>query len=134
MFREALKNYNMGRSYHGWIEDMFEKAGFNPNKTECNWCGIFMAFLAKQCGYMPPFSPETARSWQEFGTQVKKPKIGDVVVLWREVPNSWKGHVGLFTSFGVDGKIYLLGGNQGHVRGVSITGYDKKRILQYRRI
>jgi uncharacterized protein (TIGR02594 family) len=76
-------------------------------------------------------NPEVAKSWLGVGRPVDQPHLGDVVVLWREHPKSWKGHVGLFIRQ-TPNWVYLLGGNQGN--RVSIQAYRRHRVLGYRDI
>ena len=66
-----------------------------------------------------------------WGEAVDDPQEGDVVVLWRESRDSWKGHVGFFSGYDDNGDIKVLGGNQGD--SVSIKSYSKNRLLGFRR-
>ena len=70
-----------------------------------------------------------ARSWLKVGQRVSKPKLGDVVIFWRDNPNSWKGHVAFFVRE-TKNWVYVLGGNQNNQ--VKISAYPKHRLLQYR--
>ena len=70
-----------------------------------------------------------ARSWLDIGMETNNPQPGDVVVLWRESKNSWKGHVGFYINR-VDDEIFILGGNQDNQ--VKISGYPSSRLLGYR--
>lgn len=110
----------------------FNELGFNGSrlKDETAWCSAYANWVAKKSNCA--FSGElTARSWLNVGKTIKTPQLGDIVVLWRESPDSWKGHVGFFIkqnkSF-----VYLLGGNQ--TNKVCIQGYPVSRILDYRKI
>jgi uncharacterized protein (TIGR02594 family) len=52
-----------------------------------------------------------ARSWLEWGVALDEPRPGCVVIVTRDDPKSWKGHVGFYLRS--DGEfVYLLGGNQ----------------------
>jgi hypothetical protein len=54
-----------------------------------------------------------ARSWMKIGKEISEPKIGHVVVFYRNNIKSWQGHVGLFGGFTLDNKqVLTLGGNQ----------------------
>jgi len=94
------------------------------------WCSLAMNYYAKKCGY--EYSGKLdARSWLKLPLPiiVLKPQLGDLVVFWRESPESWKGHVALFIA--QDGNIvYCLGGNQGNQ--LSIAGYPRDQVLGYR--
>jgi uncharacterized protein (TIGR02594 family) len=73
----------------------------------------------------------TARSWLRVGTSTHTPKVGDIVVLWRESPQNWKGHVGFFIKE-TKNYVYVLGGNQRNM--VCIKAYPKPRVLDYRQL
>lgn len=61
------------------------------------------------------------------------PEPGDVVIFWREDPQSWKGHVGFFFGYSQDGhRVYCLGGNQGNQ--VSVSAYPTNTVLGFRRL
>jgi len=72
-----------------------------------------------------------ARSWLEVGEEIDDPEMGDIVVLWRENKNGWKGHVGLYMDSDST-HIAVLGGNQSNQ--VNIKMYPKERLLGYRRL
>lgn len=74
-----------------------------------------------------------ARSWLLVGEEIVDPKLGDIVVFWRESLESWKGHVGIFIGFSEDKRrVFCLGGNQRNK--VCILPYDAERVLGYRRL
>lgn len=104
----------------------------NINTDEIAWCSTYVNWVAKKAGLQ--FSGKAnARSWLNVGTKVTSPEPGDVVVFWRESPESWKGHVGFFMGMSPDNKrIYCLGGNQGN--RVSVSAYSKKYVLSYQRL
>jgi hypothetical protein len=72
-----------------------------------------------------------ARSFMDWGQPVQQPQRGDVAVFSRGDPNGPYGHVGLFEGIGPDGKIQVLGGNQGD--SVSVAGFDPSSLLGFRR-
>jgi uncharacterized protein (TIGR02594 family) len=111
------------------ILEYFEEIGHSWVKTdETAWCSAFVNYVAKVAGY--EYSGKLdARSWLDIGTETNEPKIGDVVVLWRVDPDSWKGHVGFYIKDDED-YIWILGGNQSNQ--VKITKYPKYRLLGYR--
>lgn len=108
----------------------FNDIGFDGAKLkdETAWCSAFVNWVCKNAGF--EYSKKlNARSWQKLGTETTTPEIGDIVVLWRESPTSWKGHVGFFIAER-NGYIYILGGNQNN--RVKIAAYEKNRLLSYR--
>ena len=110
----------------------FKDIGFDINNDETPWCSAFMNWCAKQAGLEQTYKLN-ARSWLNVGTPINEDELqmGDVVVLWRESRNSWKGHVGLLMRK-TDKHLYLLGGNQNN--RVKISKYGKYRVLGYRRL
>ena len=131
---KAMECYGYSRLYHrDWLESIFKSGGHNF-PISSNWCSIFIDFIAKESGLQRPEKAAAARNWLKVGLAVQKPKIGDVVVFWRESPDSWKGHVGIFISRDSDNKMYLLGGNQGPNRSVVAQKYPFDRVLGYRRL
>ena len=101
-----------------------------PN-DEISWCGIAVGYWCKLAGYNPPKNHAGARNWLSWGRAVSDPKLGDIVVLWREDINSWKGHVGIYINHPDAKTINILGGNQGNK--VCIAPYSSDRVLGYRR-
>lgn len=99
---------------------------------EIPWCSIFVNWVAWKCGLQQSGKPN-ARSWLNVGQRVISPEPGDVVVFWREDPQSWQGHVGFFLGVSPDGtRVYCLGGNQGN--RVSVSAYRTETVLSYQRL
>ncbi|WP_431166327.1 TIGR02594 family protein [Tenacibaculum halocynthiae] len=110
----------------------FNELGYDGYKLkdETAWCSAFANWVCKKVGV--DYSGKlNARSWLGVGKPVEIPKQGDIVVLWRESPNSWKGHVGFYIRQ-TKNYVYVLGGNQNDQ--VNIQAYPKKRLLQFRRV
>ncbi len=107
-----------------WAEDVGLDRVYKDDSTA--WCGLWMAYVAKQAGWDDPYNPLWARNWLNFGTPQKQAALGDVLVFSRG--NS--GHVGL--DVGEDSTAYhVLGGNQSDQ--VSIKRVAKNRLLGIRR-
>ena len=102
---------------HNWVQS-----------EEVAWCGAFIAWVALKCGCEHSFEL-TGRSWLKKGMEIKDPKLGDIVIFWRENKNSWKGHVGLYAGQSKK-SIFCLGGNQSNQ--VNIKPYPKYRLLGFR--
>lgn len=114
---EVLKYF--AETGHNWVKD-----------DETAWCAAFVNWVLEKAG-KEGTGRLNARSFLHIGKQVSKPSPGDLVILWRESPLSWKGHVGIFCR--EQGHyIYILGGNQNN--SVSIKAYQKRQLLQYRRV
>ena len=67
-----------------------------------------------------------ARAWLNWGNPLTEPVHGSVVVLWRDRPDSPKGHVGLFLTQNTT-HVHLWGGNQ--LDEVREHTYPKTMIL-----
>lgn len=97
--------------------------------SEVSWCGAFVAHVMERFGYPVAHPALVARAWMGIYPPVPVTEAlrGDVVVLWRESRNSWKGHVAFLDRWDDGGKVRLLGGNQGNA--VNYQRYDRSRIL-----
>ena len=94
---------------------------------ETAWCSAFANWCAKKAGF--EYSGKlTARSWLNLGHKVDNYEEADLVVFWRNDPNSWTGHVGIPVNEDED-YIWTLGGNQSNM--VRISAYPKDRKLAY---
>lgn len=136
LFNEAIKYYGLKemigkKDDNPIILNMFDSIGHSwVENDETAWCSCFVNFVAQEVG-LEISGKLNARSWLNIGEEVLMPKIGDIVIFWRENPNSWKGHVGLYVNEDED-FIYVLGGNQDNM--VCIKPYSKKRLLGYRKL
>ena len=93
-----------------------------------SWCSSFINWTLGQAG-IAGTSSALARSWLEWGQCLDTPVSGCIAVLWREEPESWKGHVGYFLR--QEGRsIILLGGNQ--LGAVREHRYGMETVLSYR--
>lgn len=106
-----------------WAKDLhIEYAG-----DDIPWCGLFVAHCVGAT--LPeeplPANPLGARQWERFG-DATQPRVGAVMVFWRNSPQSGLGHVGLYA--GEDDTAYqILGGNQ--TDSVSLAWLKKSRFL-----
>lgn len=110
--------------------------GIDPSRTE--WCAAFTNSILNEAGYAGSESvsqvPLMARSFLTWGTRVKEPEIGDVVIFSRG-DEGWQGHVGFYVkTVTKGGKEYyvMLGGNQGDE--VSFLEYPVSKVLGIRRL
>lgn len=93
-----------------------------------SWCGAFVAHVLDKFGYRVAETPLVARSWRNIypAVDLDDARKGDVAVLWRDSPSSWKGHVGFYESH-TGTHIRILGGNQSN--SVSVAAYPRHRLL-----
>ena len=137
ILNEMLKNYGLkevtGSQHNPSILAMFSEIGFDWVKDdETAWCSASLNYFCKKLGYERSGALD-ARSWLKMPIHVIKPSLGDIVVLWRDKIDSWKGHVGLYISEDKARKrIYVCGGNQADM--ISISSYPIERVLGYRQV
>lgn len=95
---------------------------------KASWCSSFVNWSLAQVG-IPGTGSALARSWLEWGQPLNEPVPGCIVVLSREEPGSWKGHVGFFLRADA-AHVHLLGGNQ--LEQVREHFYPLASVLGYR--
>lgn len=94
---------------------------------ETPWCGVAVATWMREGGVdLIPQHWYRARAWLDWGQKLDKPVRGCVAILER----GGAGHVALVTGVDLQGRVLLLGGNQGNA--VSINAFDASRVLGYR--
>lgn len=93
------------------------------------WCAVFASAILKRCNIAPPRRFRSARAFMLWGKPCEQ-QPGAICVLWRDDPKGPHGHVGFFL-YEKDGRVFLLGGNQGNQ--VSVHGFPVERVLGYRR-
>jgi len=121
-----------GAKHNKKIQEMHKVVTGQELSDETPWCAAFVNFILHANGYKGTGSL-LARSFLKYGQLVDAENVrqGDIVLLWRESPNSWKGHVGFFHDRDSE-YVYILGGNQANA--VNISKYKRTRILAYRRV
>lgn len=131
---EVLSHYGLsevdGKESNPEILEFFRELDYDwvNDDSATSWCSAMLSFYAKKCGY--EYHKElNARGWLKMPVVTLKPRLGDVVVLWRNNPTSWEGHVALFVGWTTN-KVYLLGGNQSNQ--INITAYPRDRIIGIR--
>ena len=126
----ALSQYGIkeipGKENNPEIMKYFNEIGQDWVDSELAWCSAFINWCAKKAGF--EYTGElNARSWLKIGKKVNF-KDCDIVVLWRNDPTSWTGHVGIPVNKD-ENYVWILGGNQSDM--VKISAYPKDRVLAY---
>jgi len=103
-------------------------AGLPGYDDKISWCSSFVNWCMASVGVRGTGSG-LARSWLEWGRALDAPVPGCVVVLTRDEPDGWQGHVGFYLRHDAD-SIYLFGGNQ--LDEVRELAYARKLVLGYR--
>lgn len=133
---EVLSHYGLsevaGSQSNPEILDFFRELGYDwvNDDSTTSWCSAMLSYYAKKCGY-EYHTKLDARGWLKMPIKVLKPTIGDIVILWRNNPTGWEGHIGLFISWTID-RVYILGGNQNNQ--INISAYNRDRILGFRKL
>jgi uncharacterized protein (TIGR02594 family) len=102
--------------------------GISFDEDEIPWSSSFVNWCLSEVDITGTNSGMN-RSWLNWGKRLDIPKVGCVVVLWRESKQSWKGNVGFYVGEN-DNEILILGGNLNN--SVSIVPISKEYILDYR--
>ena len=119
-FPEGSSNARITEYHHGTnIQGYDDKAA---------WCSSFVNWVFAQVDIKGTASA-LARSWLDWGYLIDTPKRGCIVILEREDPNGWQGHVGFYLRTEND-RIFLLGGNQ--LNEVREHDYDSATVLGFR--
>lgn len=94
------------------------------------WCGLFVGHCIGSTlpDEILPHNPLGARQWEPFGDPTE-PRLGAVMVFWRESRQSGKGHVGFYTGQD-DSGFRILGGNQNDK--VCLAWVSKDRLTKAR--
>ena len=120
------------RQNHPQIIKYFNVIGFDGEKlmNKTAWCCAFVNWETKTSGY--EYSSKLhAWNWLSDGGTTKYLDWGDIVILWKVSPISWKSHVGFYTK--ETGRfVNVLGGNQ--LNTVSIKAYHKYRTLDFKKL
>jgi uncharacterized protein (TIGR02594 family) len=120
-----------GAQHNPTIVDFLRVVGHGETGDETSWCSAFANWCMMQAG-ISGSGQANARSWLEWGNvALARPVLGCVTVLWREDPNSWKGHVGFYVGE-TPNHVLILGGNQTNASRVTISPYPRERLLGYR--
>ena len=101
---------------HSWVKD-----------DETPWCAAFVGSCLERSG-MTSTRALNARSYLKWGRKIDKPVPG-CIVIFKRGNSSWQGHVAFFVKE-ENGRIYVLGGNQGNT--VKVSSYSKASLLGYR--
>jgi len=112
------------------LQDYLTTGGENLDPATTAWCAAFVNATLQQSGQTGT-GKLNARSYMDWGQAVDQPQRGDVAVFSRGDPSGWQGHVGFFDGYDDNGRIRVLGGNQGDA--VSVASYDPASLLGFRR-
>jgi uncharacterized protein (TIGR02594 family) len=124
-----LMHMREGRDSAALSSFIKNSAGLNVDPSVTPWCAAFVNGVLGSLGVEGTGSL-SARSFLNFGTATDNPRPGDIVVLDRG--GGGKGHVGFFQGYDANGRILVLGGNQGRNGEVSVSSQDPANLLGFR--
>lgn len=105
----------------GWLRRL--RAWYADDETP--WCGTFVAHCIEAQGLPLPKYWMRAKAWADWGERLTEPEVGCIVVFERQ----GGGHVGFVVGRTADGRLLVLGGNQGN--RVCVAAFDRARVLAY---
>ena len=123
----GVKKFSTGSS-NPRITEYHQGTNIAGYDDKAAWCSSFLDWVFREIGLQGTGSA-LARSWLDWGDHLSEPKLGCVVILQREDPKGWQGHVGFFIKIEEE-KIYLLGGNQ--LDTVCLHHYPLTSVIDYR--
>lgn len=92
---------------------------------EVPWCAGFVGAMLETVGVRSARS-DSSRAYLNWGVKLDQPIVGCIVVFHRE----GGGHVGFVSGRTADGRLAVVGGNQGDM--VSEATFPVDRVLGYR--
>ena len=123
----GVAQYPAGQS-NSRITEFHEHTNIRGYDDKASWCSSFVNWCLAQLDIAGTGSA-LARSWLDWGEPLAQPALGCIAVLYRDEPDSWKGHVGFFLRADSE-SVYLLGGNQ--LGRVCENAYPRESVLGYR--
>jgi uncharacterized protein (TIGR02594 family) len=121
-----------GARHNPEIMQMYRDAGFpDIQADEVPWCAAFVNSVLASVG-LPGTGSLLSRSFDTYGAAIQPNMVvpGDIVRIWTESPQSWRGHVGIAVRIEGD-RIILRGGNQNN--RVGEDPYPISKIVAVRR-
>jgi uncharacterized protein (TIGR02594 family) len=113
------------------LAEFFRKAGGQKlSPADTAWCAAFVNAALGATG-REGTGTLLARDFLKAGTATDQPSEGDIVVLRRNGPGGWEGHVGFYAGRDQSGNVLVLGGNQAN--GVSVAPFPASQVLGYRK-
>lgn len=106
------------------IERWQKLAGIRRPDDQIPWCGAALTGWLHEAG-LTDFATSAARAFSHYGRPTE-PRLGCIVVLWRDSPSSPHGHVGLWTREDAT-QVWVRGGNENN--SVTTRPYPRSRIL-----
>jgi uncharacterized protein (TIGR02594 family) len=103
---------------HGWVKN-----------DETPYCAAGVGAWLEETG-ITSTKKLNARSYLKWGQEIKYPRLGSIVIFWRDSPNSPNGHIGLVAGKTAAGDLVVFGANQKDK--VCYAAFSESRVLSYR--
>lgn len=100
-----------------------KRGGIKDDETP--WCAAFVGAMLERSG-IKSTRFESAKSYLNWGVQIREPAYGCVVVFSRD----GGGHVGFVVGKKNNGDLMVLGGNQSDA--INIRSFSRERVTGYR--
>ncbi len=123
----GTKEYTGTTNNNPRILEYHATTSLNASNDETPWCAAFTGWVLKQVGIQGTRSA-SARSYLNWGSELKEPRYGAVVVVSRGT-SAYTGHVGFVARFDAD-TVWILGGNQKD--SVNISAFKRSSVVGYR--
>ena len=110
----GLREYK-GRKHNAKIVSWWKRLGLHFRDDETPWCAGYVNGVLDEAGFKIPAKYRAAAlgwRWCGHGTTLKGPALGSIMTMKRGKPGS--GHTGFVVGRDRQGRIMLLGGNQGN--------------------
>lgn len=116
-----------GKNHNPRILHYHNFTSLKASTDEIPWCSSYLNFIVIKSGGTGTNSA-MARSWENWGKELKKPVPGCIGVFSRGSDKRF-GHVAIYL-YETKKYIYVIGGNQSDM--VSVTPIAKSRLVGYR--
>lgn len=134
IYKKALEERNVqeieGDKDNPRVIEYHSAKSLQAKEDETPWCSSFVNWCCKQVGVQGT-GLANARSWLNWGKEVKTPYLGCIVVLKRG-NHAWQGHVGFYAGKERANEILVYGGNQKNK--VCYLWLKKDSVLGYREL
>lgn len=119
-----------GSRHNQRILMMFRKVGHGWVKNdETPYCAAGVGAWLEEVG-IKSTRKLNARSYLNWGQEIGYPRLGAVVIFWRDSKTSPNGHVGLIAGKTQSGDLVVLGANQKDM--ICYASFPLSRVLGYR--
>lgn len=112
------------------IVEYLKSTGIAATTEDIPWSSAFLNWVFEQSG-VPGTGSAQGLSWETWGTALKQPRPGAIVIFRRGEPGSWTRHPGFYVGPGKKPKtISVLGGNT--FNAVQVIEIAADRAVAYR--